>query len=378
MFSAVVLACYALLPAGTPFIPLLGLFWLWRRGALQSPRLSIAVIVVLAALALVEISGVTVKGIIQYALCLSCVVIFARVAEKFIDHELVTLTAVIAGISIGAVIVHAGTGGVDLMFALSDQGEIRYRFLFSEPNVLVSFVFLPAIVFHDELKKRSFLFQAGVMVGLFVTTAAAGSPLGYFGFLLYAFNFVVSSGPRGRAAGIACLIVMTVFVTTFLPENIAVRLDAIANGEDNSLNLRTWGALAIAETTLQDFGRLPLGVGLGAGRQVLEGSPYLVLFAADQAVLPNFVATLLLETGLLGVTLVVTLWGAILVRIRRNAPALLGLIFVIANCCTSSFFFDYFSWAAFGLCFGVGNRSRASAAGRLASPLGVPRRSQLR
>jgi|GEM_PF-4756829 len=370
MFSAIVIASYALLPAGTPFTPLLAFFWLWQRNALRFPRIPRAIIIVLLGLVLLELSAVSLKGAIQYGLCLTSFVIFVRLAEIRVDRSLIMLTTVIAVSSIAAVIINGITGGLSFMFFVSEEYAIRYRFIFSEPNLMMAVMFLPVIVCHEELRKATLPVQAITMLGLFVTAAAGGSPLGYFGLLLCAINYLLTGGSTTRIVGFATLAIMVVFVTNFLPQNIANRLDALTSGTDNSLNVRTWGSLAIAGTTIQDYGAVAGGIGIGASRQVLDGNPYLLFFGADDiSVLPNFVATMLLETGVIGVSLLLCLWSSIFVSTRRSPPAFLGIIFAVANCCSGSYFFDYFSWAAFGLCLGVGHRAKPSGSTRISDSM---------
>jgi hypothetical protein len=151
----------------------------------------------------------------------------------------------------------------------------------------------------------------------------------------------------------------------FLPDSVIARIDFVLEGQDNSTNFRTWGSFAIAATTLADLGKILTGVGLGGARAVLDGNPYMVFFAADElSVLPSFIATTLLEVGTIGLMLVAILWGRLVALAWRQPPVLNGLSFAILNCLTGSFFFDGFSWAAFGLAAGMTLRCQPSAAGR--------------
>jgi hypothetical protein len=365
MLSLIVFACVALLPAGTPFIPLLGFGCLWRCGALQLPALPLTVLATLAAFGMLILFAASLKGAVQFGLCLSSFIVFVRLAQLNVSRQLLTLTATIAGFSIGAILLHAVLGeGAGWMFAIGDHLEVRYRFLFSEPNILMSFVFFPAIACNATLRKMHPAIQVVTALGLAVIAAAGGSPFGYVAFLLFSALYLAAGSTSTRLVGTVGLALVATLAINFIPPVIATRLTSIASGDDNSLNFRTWGSIAIAQTTLADRGDPSTGIGIGNARAALDGNPYLVLFAAEDAsVLPNFIATLWLETGIVGLSLIVLLWLQGFVMMRREASVAAGFLLVVLNCCTSSFFLDYFSWAAMGLCFGMSGYTRSSIRG---------------
>jgi hypothetical protein len=130
------------------------------------------------------------------------------------------------------------------------------------------------------------------------------------------------------------------------------RIEAIVQGIDNSTNFRTWGAITVAYFVQQeDCGFF--GCGIGSMRSVLQGHPLMDKFSGFD-VLPNFIATVLLELGPLGVVMV---FGLIFVAafgnpLRWNKN--LGFSAASFYCLTSyalsgSYFYDPHFWSAMGL-----------------------------
>jgi hypothetical protein len=368
MEAAVVALTIVLMPVGFPYFAPLGLLFLYAGNALALPRLPRDIWLILALLSAFLPFANGLKGMAQFALCLITLLAFSRIGESGLWRRLVIIPVSFAIASLVLVLIAAVSpelGTFAAIFVPDEYGGERFRLVFSEPNHLVAFLMFLMIILTAQIRTMHPVVQILALLGATLAVATAASPLGYAGLLIYLWGLSFDK-PAGLRFGVMAGLAVVSFVAfQFLPDSVIARIDFVLEGQDNSTNFRTWGSFAIAATTLADLGKILTGVGLGGARAVLDGNPYMVFFAADElSVLPSFIATTLLEVGTIGLMLVAILWGRLVALAWRQPPVLNGLSFAILNCLTGSFFFDGFSWAAFGLAAGMTLRCQPSAAGR--------------
>jgi hypothetical protein len=368
-------------PVELPYLPVFGSILFFRHSRSKLMDLPRDVLAIICALLLFSFMATSLKSLIQFWLCLYSVVIFYHVADEEFSDRTAAVVVWICSLSILIVTLNTLGGPIpwlsDTMFVESEHGGLRYQFFFLEPNHFVAFVFFVALVTHAQIRRASMLIQNTINLGLIVIAVTSGSPLSYLGYIFYIMLYVLHASILKKLVFITFIGALMFLFLVAPPENIVNRIGLIFSGEDNSLNLRTWGSAAIAATTLIDRGSQLLGVGLGAGREALDGNPYMIFFAADQqSVLPSFVGSTLLETGYAGLGLVFGLFFLALYRCRVNANCFLAALFVIANCLSGSFMFDTTVWSFIGIALGI-SRNFTLVGMENASTLGQIRSRQL-
>ncbi len=151
------------------------------------------------------------------------------------------------------------------------------------------------------------------------------------------------------------------------------RFERIIAGEDNSANLRTWGALVIAKAQIDKNGIA--GSGLGSSRTVLADEPGMGEFAAqDVLALPNIFATALVEGGYLFAffffSVILFSSGLVGSDIDRNSwrcrVSMFLQLFLLAI--SGSYLYDAQFWSISGMFYVLARaRHRADRSGQVAA-----------
>lgn len=357
MAGGIYLILLALLPAGVPLLPALGALMLGRLPAARRPtwhpdRTSLALLAVLVALLTL---GSTAKGAAQLLMCVGTAVLFQHLAQRAnlagSAWSLPFLCAVAALVFTPfTVLLPTVPDWLDLLLVPGDHGGVRFRFVFPEPNPLAFVLYFTLLRFWPQIAAQGLPVRALCIAGAFAGLVSIGSPLAIMGNGLLCLSMAARLPLLHRVLSIAGAAALLALVILNPPANLAGRADLLLSGEDNSLNLRTWGALAIAEVTLADSGLLVTGAGIGNGRAQLEDNPYMALFAAqDESALPSMVASVLLEAGYVGLA---ALAGLLLLgcwRGRTHMHTICSGLLLLMHAASGSYFFDTTVWAALGI-----------------------------
>lgn len=358
MYAGAFYLCLVVLPWGTPFLPLLALPAIVHAGIrrfLQNGLRDIPVGLLIAPLLLLLILNGTLKGAIQLAACMSSLYAFKFLGE--LEHfrnriarlQLLTMAAALVLLPFALILPEKPTVPFSFFFVPGDHGGVRFRFLFAEPNHFAFFFYFLALYAWKSLSAERLSLSLTVAASLLIA-AATGSPLAYLGTLMIFSLLLLQSSQRIRFASVTFLVVFAVALVAAAPKNLEARVGLLLEGEDNSFNLRTWGALAIAEAINIENGTTLTGVGFGRGREVLEDNPYMAAFAAsNESVLPSLAGAALLETGYLGLGAILTLMLLAAWRSRRCGSMFFSALLTLLHAASGSFLFDTFMWTAIGL-----------------------------
>lgn len=355
MYGVVYLLCLLVLPWGTPFLPVLGLMLLARSRHDDGRVLDWASIASLAPLVLLLGAGASAKGAAQLLLSIASLLIYKRLArdERFdmrLSHVPVLLSALALVLSPWASFMQSVPDALALLYVPGEHGGVRFRMLFSEPNHFAFFYFFLLLSQWHQIRGRGSRTTVLCLMGATAAAIGTGSPLAYAG-TLCVLLLIIYAQPIALRIPILCVAGLLTFAAALsLPANIANRIDLLMEGEDNSLNLRTWGALAIAEATNIEAGSSWRGVGIGGGREALEDNPFMAVFAAgEESVLPSMAGTVLLESGYIGL---LSVFGLLILGIYRGRSSLarsMSGALLLLHAASGSFFFDTTVWAAMGL-----------------------------
>ena len=172
------------------------------------------------------------------------------------------------------------------------EGYLRFRGLSLEPNhlgfslnaIYILLLFSPRRII--AFGPREFVFMIASVWGLAIITLSMFTlPCLLISTLIYGWT---SKGKSIKSALFVILIALFYLSSS--------RFDTVISGRDNSANLRTWGSLQIAQSQIEKYGIL--GVGLGGGREALADEPAMGDFAAHESLgLPNLFAAAMLEGG---------------------------------------------------------------------------------
>ena len=309
MAGGIYLALLALLPAGMPVLPLLGVLMIWWLPVL----------------------------------CAAAALLFMPLT----------------------VLLQSTPDWLALMLVPGDHGGVRLRFVFPEPNPLAFVLYFTLLHFWPQIAAQRMPVKALCIAGAFAGVISIGSPLAILGIVLLCLSLAARLPPGQRVLTITGAAALLAVLVLNPPANLAGRADLLLSGEDNSLNLRTWGALAIAEVTLSDGGQLLTGAGIGNGRAQLEDNPYMALFAAqEESALPSMLAGALLEAGYLGLAALVALLLLGIWRGRGHMHTACAGVLLLMHVASGSYFFDTTVWAALGIQLAArpkANPSRAHA-----------------
>lgn len=356
MYGVALVLLTGVLPFGTPFLPLAGLALRWRTGpASVGWRAYRPALVLAAGLLCLLAFGATPKGGLQLVLCVVALVTFMELgaAAAFLERAwTVPFIMSAAALLLGPLALMADKVPEwgKALFVLGDHGGVRLRFVFSEPNHYAFAFYYSVLQLAPQLEQRGPAVRLICLLGVMIGALATGSPLAYLGLALLGVQLLLRRPALEKGALVMLLSIAGTWLTVFPPENVAERIDLLASGEDNSLNLRTWGALAIAQVTLAEAGREYVGVGIGAGRQVLEDNPYMALFAAQaESTLPSMAAGTLLEGGYWALACVLGLLLIGIARGRHDTTRWFSGIFLLFHALSGSFFYDTMLWTAMGL-----------------------------
>lgn len=374
MAGGIYLALLALLPAGMPVLPLLGVLMIWWLPAAQRPawgwRLDWPTAALLAVLLSLLAVGATPKGAAQLLMCVATVLLFQSLAEQAklaqLAWSLPVLCAAAALLFMPlTVLLQSTPDWLALMLVPGDHGGVRLRFVFPEPNPLAFVLYFTLLHFWPQIAAQRMPVKALCIAGAFAGVISIGSPLAILGIVLLCLSLAARLPPGQRVLTITGAAALLAVLVLNPPANLAGRADLLLSGEDNSLNLRTWGALAIAEVTLSDGGQLLTGAGIGNGRAQLEDNPYMALFAAqEESALPSMLAGALLEAGYLGLAALVALLLLGIWRGRGHMHTACAGVLLLMHVASGSYFFDTTVWAALGIQLAArpkANPSRAHA-----------------
>ncbi|MBI3350595.1 MAG: hypothetical protein HY020_25785, partial [Burkholderiales bacterium] len=306
MYGFVYLVFLLALPWGTPFLPVLGLAKLVLLRDEQRGRIDWPTIAGLTPLILLLGLGASAKGIAQLLLCISSLLIYKRLArsesfEARLSQIPVLLSALTLLLAPWASYMQTVPDSLALLYVPGDHGGVRFRMLFPEPNHFAFFYFFLLLSQWHQIQRRGTRTAILCLTGALAAAIGTGSPMAYLGALCVTL-LIVYAQPIAIRIPVLCITGLLAFaVALSLPANIASRIELLLEGEDNSLNLRTLGALAIAEATNIESGSSWHGVGIGQGREALEDNPFMAVFAAgEESVLPSMAGTVLLESGYIG------------------------------------------------------------------------------
>lgn len=242
---------------------------------------------------------------------------------------------------VGAIAI-VSFGEQDFIFVLSDTADyFRFRGLSLEPNHLG--LSLNAIyIFVLFSPRRNMPWQRGQLALAIATiwclTALTVSMFAVPCMVLTTLFYGWTSTSRKFKSAAFFLIVASVFVSS-------ERFERTISAEDNSANLRTWGALVIAQAQVDKCGLS--GCGLGSARTVLSDELQMRDFAAQESLgLPNLFAAAMVEGGYFfaGFFFLVILLATLPFRHRRDVNswrcrfACFSLLFLYAI--TGSFPYD--------------------------------------
>lgn len=232
--------------------------------------------------------------------------------------------------------------------------SIRYRGIMMEPNYLgfsISAIYLLILFFNKKLKilnKSTFnLVIILLWIIAILTVSLYAIPCLAVITLLYNWTSIVNK---------LKIVFFLVFIIIFSLYLFSGRIQQVISGEDNSANLRTWGAISIALSQVDKCGIF--GCGLGSGRAVLENEPRMIEFASENSpMLPNMFAGALVEGGYaFALFILFCIISTALLYPNRDIDwrCRLAILFVLLfYASTSSYPYDPQFWAIMGVFRGI-------------------------
>lgn len=231
-----------------------------------------------------------------------------------------------------------------------ETGYTRFRSIALEPNHLgfsLNVIYL-VLLFTNNGPSLRFTKQEAVLavLAIWALNLLTLSPLHVALMSVLTLIYAFSKATLNQRIALIVLVISLVLVGMQFE-----RIEMIISGQDNSANLRTWGALSIAFNQLDYCGAL--GCGLGAGRSVLSTEELMAEFAAHESlVLPNLFAGALVEGGYpLALFVLLAILAASNILVRRGTINI--SIFLLLTLCalTGSYPYDAHYWSAVGALF---------------------------
>ena len=363
MAVSLYLILMAAFPPSMPILSVMGMAALVHgRWQLRGGHDLVLALPVLSLLGLLSL-GATLKGAAQLVTCLVTMTFFMQLGRKGLLDKPARQFAVVTSVFLVlaaplTIVLNTVPAWLSMMFVPGDHGGIRFRFVFVEPNPLAFIYFFVLLAYSDRIWQSLGKLKWLCVAGSLTAVIAIGSPMALVGMLFVALDLMIRLKRFERIVVITPLLAISVLLIVSPPASIERRIDLLASGEDNSLNLRTWGGLAIAVATLEESGRLVQGAGIGRSRELLDRNPLMELFAAqEESTLPSLAAGTLIEAGYLGLACLTILLILGIIAARRSLSGLLAGALLMLQAASSSFFFDTQFWACLGALLAAGSRS---------------------
>ena len=176
---------------------------------------------------------------------------------------------------------------------ISGQDYYRFRGFSLEPNHLGISLCVIYLVIIDKLFDLRATAKKQKIISLLIIWFLAYLTVSMYTLFMLGLISLIFTWNKIRIVGPVLLLICTSFLATDLG-----RIDDITSGQDNSANLRTWGALYLGYKQIERCGLT--GCGLGSARVILEDEPEMDLFAAKELNgLPNLMANAMVEGGVI-------------------------------------------------------------------------------